>query len=216
MQLHQVFVHYPRREAPDDAFRFCPVCQAALAVAEVSHRPRRVCPRCGYVHFTNPAPVITLLIVRGTEVLLGRRAADPCRGLWALPSGYIEYDDDFLTTAAREAKEETGLEVAIRSILNVHSSFVSPRHHFLGIYLLADVVGGTLAAGDDLEAVDWFPLAGPFPKLAFAEDAELLAACARGAVAGLRIDEAAARIAVGGAQPVRDSESRRKRSGRML
>jgi len=32
------------------------------------------------------------------------------------------------------------------------------------------VVGGELAAADDLAAVAWFPAAGPFPELGFEED----------------------------------------------
>jgi len=111
-----------------------------------------------------------VLVVDGDRVLLGKRGGEPGKGTWSLPSGYIEYDDDFIHTAVREAKEETGLEVRVCSILNVVSSFVSPRYHFLGIYVTARVVGGQLKAGDDLEAVEWFPLQGPLPGMGFEED----------------------------------------------
>jgi ADP-ribose pyrophosphatase YjhB (NUDIX family) len=65
---------------------------------------------------------------------------------------------------------------------------LSPQYHFLAVYLLARVVGGELAAGDDLEEVAWFPLSGPFPELAFAEDADILAAYARMNFEGLAVD----------------------------
>ena len=61
--------------------------------------------------------------------------------------GFIEYDEDFLTAALREVKEETGLDVEIRSLLSVVSNFLSPRLHTLAIVLLARVVGGELERG---------------------------------------------------------------------
>jgi 8-oxo-dGTP diphosphatase len=174
MQPKQVYIHYKKKAHPADLFKYCPHCRAELTIKEIDHRLRSVCSGCGFIHFKNPAPVVSLLIVHGDQVLLGKRTGSPGKGLWGTPSGYIEYEDDFLTTAILEAKEETGLDVEIKSILNVLSSFVSERFHFLVIYLLAEVIGGELTAGDDLEAVEWFPLSGPFPELAFVEDAEIL------------------------------------------
>jgi ADP-ribose pyrophosphatase YjhB (NUDIX family) len=120
-------------------------------------------------------------------VLLGKRGGSPGKGTWSLPSGYIDYEEDFLTAAVRETKEETGLDVELCSIINVVSSFVSPRFHFLGIYLVARVMGGDLAAGDDLEAVAWFPVAGPLPMMGFQEDVGIIEMVAQG-FAGLPID----------------------------
>jgi 8-oxo-dGTP diphosphatase len=107
-------------------------------------------------------------------VLLGRRGGSPGKGTWSFPSGYIDYEEDFLSTAIRETKEETGLDVEVCSIINVVSSFVSPRFHFLGIYVVARVMGGELAAGDDLEAVERFPVVGPLPEMGFQEDVGIL------------------------------------------
>jgi ADP-ribose pyrophosphatase YjhB (NUDIX family) len=100
----------------------------------------------------------------------------------------VEYDDDFLTTAIQEAREETGLDVEVVSILNVVSSFLSPGFHFLAVYVLAQIVGGQLQAGDDLESVAWFPLAGPLPEMAFEEDENLLARCLAEGIEGLPVD----------------------------
>lgn len=110
----------------------------------------------------------------GEQVLLGQRRGEPGKATWALPSGYVEYEEDFLTTAIREAKEETGLEVAVKSVINVVSSFESPRFHFLGVYVVAAAVGGELVAGDDLAAAAWFPASGPLPEMGFAEDVRVI------------------------------------------
>jgi 8-oxo-dGTP diphosphatase len=125
--------------------------------------------------------------VEGDRVLLGKRGGSPGKGTWSFPSGYIDYEEDFLTTAIRETKEETGLDVEICAIINVVSSFVSPSFHFLGIYVLARVMGGELGAGDDLEAVDWFPLAGPLPQMGFQEDIAIMEMVTQG-FTGLAVD----------------------------
>lgn len=156
-------------------------------MAESGHRLRLACSSCGFVQHRNPAPVVSILVVDGDRVLLGKRGGSPGKGTWSFPSGYIDYEEDFLTTAIRETKEETGLDVEICSIINIVSSFVSPTFHFLGIYLLAQVIGGQLVAGDDLEAADWFPLAGPLPQMGFQEDMAILEMVREG-FEGLAVD----------------------------
>ena len=193
--MRQIYRSYPAGDQPAPGeYRTCPHCRVELVVSEIDHRLRAACPKCGFIHFRNPSPTVSLVIVKEDQVLLGKRGGEPGPGKWATPSGYIEYEDDFLTTGIREAKEETGLDVEIDSILNVTSSFISPAYHFLNIYLLARVVGGELSAGDDLGTAAWFPLAGPYPELAFQEDADILAAYASGKLKGLPVDAAFARM----------------------
>jgi len=43
-----------------------------------------------------------------------------------------------------------------------------------GCVLLAGVVSGELGARDDLETVEWFPLAEPLPEMAFEADAYII------------------------------------------
>jgi ADP-ribose pyrophosphatase YjhB (NUDIX family) len=88
--------------------------------------------------------------------------------------GFIEFEEDFLSAATREVKEETGLNIEIRSIISVVSNFLSPGLHTLAIVLLARVVGGEARAGDDLEALKWFPLEGPLPEMAFEADQHII------------------------------------------
>jgi 8-oxo-dGTP diphosphatase len=174
MQVKQVFAHYQREGQTSGGFKYCPFCRTDLALAESGHRLRPTCPSCGFVQHRNPAPTVSILVVDDDRVLLGKRGGHPGKGTWSLPSGYVEYEDDFVTTAIQEAKEETGLDVEVRSVINIVSSFVSPRFHFLGIYVTAQVVGGELVAGDDLDAVAWFPLAGPLPEMGFEEDVNVI------------------------------------------
>ncbi len=174
MRVIQVFDHYPRTGRSAGEFLFCPYDGKPLIKVESGGKQRPTCSSCGFVHFRNPSPTVSLLIVDEERVLLGKRGGHPGKGTWSLPSGYIEYDEDFLSTTIREAKEETGLDVMVESVINVISSFVSPKFHFLGLYVAAQVVGGTLKAGDDLDAVEWFPLNGPLPAMGFEEDTSII------------------------------------------
>ena len=187
MQVKQVFAHYERGDQLVGGFKHCPFCSTQLVLIESGHRLRPACSSCGFVQHRNPAPTVSILVVDGDRVLLGKRGGSPGKGTWSFPSGYIDYEEDFLTTAIRETKEETGLDVEVCSIINVVSSFVSPRFHFLGIYVVARVVGGELVAGDDLEAVEWFPVVGPLPEMGFQEDVGIIKMYTKG-FAGLPVD----------------------------
>jgi ADP-ribose pyrophosphatase YjhB (NUDIX family) len=141
------------------------------------------------VHYHNPAPGVAIVVTENDRVLLGKRIATaPCGGRWALPAGFIEFDEDFLTAARREAKEETGLDIAVTGILNVTFNYVSTALHALVIAVAARPAGGMLAAGDDLSEVRWLPLTGPFPPLAYEADAELLRVLACGVAPWLPVD----------------------------
>jgi len=171
MQPRQVFSTYRGQEGGTlGQFKYCPCCGTELAPIEKGGRQRPACPQCGFVQFRNPVPGVVVLIEKEENVLLGKRGGGFGAGKWGLPQGYIEYDEDFLTAAIREVKEETGLDVEIRSILNVVSNLLSPTLHTLAIVLLAGVAGGELRAGDDLEALAWVPLSGPLPEMAFEAD----------------------------------------------
>jgi 8-oxo-dGTP diphosphatase len=84
------------------------------------------------------------------RLLLVRRGHQPSEGLWSLPGGRIEAGESAAEAAAREVREETGLEVAVgRRLASVE----------IGDYLVHDfaavVVGGELCAGDDATDVRW-------------------------------------------------------------
>jgi ADP-ribose pyrophosphatase YjhB (NUDIX family) len=169
--VKQVFTA-PRGQEDDNRgrYRYCPFCGTELALKEVGGRLRPACPHCGFVQFRNPLPGVVVLIEEEGSVLLGKRRGGFGAGAWGLPQGYVEFDEDFLTAAIREVKEETGLDVEIRSILNVVSNLLSPGLHTLAIVLRAGVVGGELCACDDLETLEWVPLTGPLPEMAFEAD----------------------------------------------
>lgn len=187
--MKSVYVGYnPATHQIIDPFKYCPYCRAELETKIIDRFYRKICPDCGFIHYRNPLPAVSVLIIDNGKVVLGKRKGDPGKGNWSIPSGYIEYEEDFLNTAVREAKEETGLDVAITSVLHISSAFLSPDFHFLGIYVLAEVIAGKLEAGDDLETIAWFPIQGPLPEMAFDQDEEIIREFAAGKIDGITVN----------------------------
>jgi len=152
-------------------FKFCPYCGEILEQRKKGNRIRPTCPSCGYVQYLNPTVGVAVVILKEGKVLLGKRAPGVSyEGMWCIPCGHVEWDEDVREAAAREFKEETGLEVTIKEVVAVHSNFHDPNHHTVGIWFLGEVKGGKLKAGDDLIEVGFFPLSQPPEPLAFPTD----------------------------------------------
>ena len=86
------------------------------------------------------------------RILLIRRGSDPYEGYWALPGGFVEVGETTEDAAAREAKEETGLDVEIVRLIGVYSDpDRDPRGHNVNCAYLARAEGNPRAASDAAE-----------------------------------------------------------------
>lgn len=181
MALPWVSVHDHGPVSGIPVYAFCPMCAGPLEWREVGRRRRRACARCGFVHWPNPG-VGAAAVVRDEQgrVLLVRRAAGAsAAGLWCVPAGFVDPEEDVRAAAARELAEETGLEAEIGEVLQVASNFHDPAKPTVGIWFAARVRGGMLAAGDDADDAGFFGL-DALPPLAFATDRALLERLAAG------------------------------------
>lgn len=116
------------------------------------------------------ADVVLLTIHRGTlSVVLVQRRDHPSRGQWAIPGGFIRPDEDLDAGAARELREETGLDTVpghLEQLRTYGSPGRDPRMRVISVaYLsmmpeLATPFAGTDAADARLWPVSDLDLAG--------------------------------------------------------
>lgn len=113
-----------------------------------------------------PQLTVDVVILCGGRIPLIRRRNPPFRGMLALPGGFVEIGETAEQAAAREALEETGLDIRITGLVGVYSDPArDPRRHTVSICYLAQGAG-TPRAGSDAESVELFDIAS-MPELAF-------------------------------------------------
>lgn len=98
------------------------------------------------------------------RVLLIQRGGHPFLGDWALPGGFVRPGETVGTTAARELREETGLENVYLEQLGMFSDpGRDPRTWVMSCAHMALIDGErvTLRAGDDARQAAWFRLSCP-------------------------------------------------------
>jgi 8-oxo-dGTP diphosphatase len=119
---------------------------------------------------------LAILTVRENElqVLTITRGNEPFRGRSALPGGFLRDGEDLPVAAARELREETGLDVA-----GVHLEQLSvygepdrdPRGRVVSVAFLAIMADLPLpTAGSDASAAGWTPVRHVPGSLAFDHD----------------------------------------------
>jgi ADP-ribose pyrophosphatase YjhB (NUDIX family) len=159
--------------------KFCPRCGHALEMRSVEEqRLRPVCPACGFIVYLNPPIAAGVIAERDDgKILLVLRGENPGRGLWGLPTGFMEIDETIEDAARRECLEETGVLVELGELWGVWS-FHHDYKQSSGVLVLytARVVGGAPRAGSDCTEVRFFaPAEIEDAMLAFATHREALA-----------------------------------------
>ncbi len=123
-----------------------------------------------------PHPAVTVDIVlfgyepgSPLEVLLIERASDPYKGRWAIPGGFVDYDEDLDEAASRELHEETGIRKGRLSQVGTFGKpGRDPRERIITVACTALVSKKRCRkqAGSDARHAEWFSV-GRLPKLAF-------------------------------------------------
>jgi len=145
---------------------YCPRCGSAITHETRFGKVRPVCPQCGWIYFANPKVAAAVLVEQDGRVLLIRRAKDPYRGLWTLPAGFVDAEEDPARAAERECLEETGLSVLVTAVMDVIAGLEHPRGANMIIFYRAEILSGQLTAQDDADQAAFFSLYD-LPPLAF-------------------------------------------------
>ena len=153
--------------------RFCPRCAQPLVARDVEGRPLPACPQCEYIAFRDPKVVAVALLLDDGGIWLIRRAIEPCVGEWALPGGYVDWDEHPVAAAVRECREEIGCEVEVDRLVGVqHAAFSGGGVVVIGYS--GRIVSGRPVPGHEVLEVAHFAL-GAVPPLAFETHRDLLA-----------------------------------------
>ena len=94
---------------------YCSNCGHSLTYSTPpgDDRSRYCCDSCGAIHYQNPTMVVGCIPEIQDQILLCRRAIEPCYGKWTLPAGYLENGETVAAGAERETYEEARAKVEI-------------------------------------------------------------------------------------------------------
>ena len=101
--------------------------------------------------YKNPIPTVDIIIEIESKGIVLIKRKNPPYG-WALPGGFVDYDESLEEAAVREAKEETDLDVKLIEQFHTYSNpNRDPRHHSISTIYIAKAKGEPQAKDDALE-----------------------------------------------------------------
>ncbi|KAK6134012.1 hypothetical protein DH2020_032201 [Rehmannia glutinosa] len=129
---------------------------------------------------SRPKVAVVVFLLKGKKVLLGRRRSSVGRDTFALPGGHLEFGESFEECAAREVKEETGLDIHKIEYLTVINNVISKVDkplHIVAIFMRAFLADHNQmpqnVEPEKCEGWDWYdwndlprPLFGPLETMA--------------------------------------------------
>jgi 8-oxo-dGTP diphosphatase len=103
----------------------------------------------------NPVPTVDIIIEiqreDGKEGIVLIKRKNPPHG-WAIPGGFVDYGESLEEAAAREAKEETSLDVQLKRQFHTYSDpDRDPRQHTISTVFAATAQGQPKAQDDAQE-----------------------------------------------------------------
>lgn len=118
--------------------------------------------------FKMAASTASMIYMSCARILLGKRKHEPFKGMWALPGGFHNCDQETLEeTAIREMFEETNLKINELELFCVNSDPKrDPRGHVIDHVFIVKNVTGKISSNDDLEGVKFFNYY-ELPEMAF-------------------------------------------------
>jgi 8-oxo-dGTP diphosphatase len=186
---------------------FCVNCGAALVARAIEGRELEACPNDSFILWHDPKVSTAVVVETDGGIVLGRRSIEPGYGLWCLPGGFVNDDEDPAIAATRECLEEISTKVVLTGLIGVYHIPKTDAPSMIGIAYRGRLIAGAQpVAGAEMLEVGVFPVAG-LPPLAFPSHRkvieEYVKSLEQAAAAAPRPDRATARRA---ARPSRAQE----------
>src|SRR5207302_6517988 len=99
---------------------FCVNCGSPLVTRLIEGRDHEVCPNDSFVLWRDPKVAAAVVVETEGGIVLGRRAIEPGRGLWCLPGGFVNHDEDPASAAIRECREQINPDVELTALLGTY------------------------------------------------------------------------------------------------
>ncbi len=133
-------------------YNFCPKCGNTIDVG--SEPPH--CSVCNLTYYRNAKPCASVLPIKEGKVLLAKRGREPFKGSYDIIGGFMEANELPEDAAIREAKEETGLDVKITSLLGTYvDRYGEGGDYTLNLHFIGEVIGGDMKPMDDVVDLEW-------------------------------------------------------------
>ena len=154
---------------------YCVNCGRELVPRQVEGREVEGCPNDDFVLWHDPKVTTAVVVEVEGGILLGRRAIEPGRGLWCLPGGFVNDDEDPGDAAARECREEICAAVELTRLIGVYHIAKRTAPSMVGIAYAARLAGGSRPTpGPEMLEVGVFAL-DSLPPLAFPSHRKVVA-----------------------------------------
>ncbi|MBI4239750.1 NUDIX hydrolase [Candidatus Uhrbacteria bacterium] len=138
-------------------YLYCPRCGSAYA--EQTSDEAFFCSACNFALFRNSKPTASILLIHNGKVLLGKRGHEPQKGVWDVIGGFLNLGEHPEDGAKREAREETGYDIEIESLLGMFMDtydYERTGDVTLNICYIASISAGEPKPGDDIAELGWF------------------------------------------------------------
>ncbi len=134
--------------------KFCQQCAALLTQKTVTQYD---CPN-GHSSWNNPHAAVTVAIVKDDQILFSKRAAEPNKGKYDMPGGFMEYGEDPIAAVKRETMEETGLTIHSLELIGASTHEYEPNSSTTDLIYVCKNWSGEPVAQDDVAELAWKPV----------------------------------------------------------
>lgn len=157
--------------------KYCSVCGIELTPRMENSHKRYSCKACGAIHYENPKPCVTAVVVKDDTILLTRRAIEPGANKWDLVGGFLERDEHPNEALRRELKEELGVQPKEYQFLGFFmDEYGDNGDSTLNIAFVCQVSGEPRIQVDEFDKIKWFAISELPEQYAFRSVGDILEA----------------------------------------